>query len=1085
MNRYRAFQIIGLVIIFSMTLSASGVGVAQETIASTQTVSLPELSSGGTVSFSNDAQQNDELLTKMAPTDEYTVTLGLWRNLRPTESYLHDVSMLPSSYEIDCSSPDQKSKGWIVGSGGVILSYCNGVWDHAITVESIPTTLRSVQALSPILGVAVGEDGAILLYLYDNIALDYVWTKSPIPVGNHYLYGVSMVPDGSGGYTGWAVGQSDENGRGTLVRGSITPGAVISGNQTYNYTWENLTAAFPSLPQVDYYFDLQMLSPTNGWAVGGKDGEYGTILHWDGTSWSVDQEIGTRVLLGIHMRSSTDGWAVGKGGVIYHYNGSNWSQVNSPVTGSLVDVKFDSNGVGWAGGYNGTLAKYSGGSWSAFTDLRTDPIDFRAIDFTSGHGWMVGFNNENLMGGDILEYEDNLWLAVTPPTANRLNDIAVISDSDAWAVGNADNFGGTIIHWDGRHWQRLYQRDLPIPAVDLHSIDMVSSTNGWAAGDPPETDAPAVFLEWNGFRWKPPRYDAPVNVRVNDIAMLNSDFGWAVADGGNAVAKYDGNSGFWSANHTCQGYYYQLFGTSVIPDNNILGWDAWAVGIYEDNPEIPEGDHGSYFLRYQSGCSTGYAWQTVATPRACDPVPDPEDGFGNTTPYDIAIQPGPWGYAVGSYKDRASIYMVDPNSNFWIPYYCMHHESGKRPSRFYSVDIIDESGVTWIGGYYYDDWLDKKVAYINYIDVTGRHFVDDRYLLPDQYSARNCYHRPIRSISMSSETMGWAVGDSESSYSVIYQYPHPNFTISISPDVQVVKPGGSTTFSASTYSLGGTFADVTLSTSYVPSGMTVDILPDTIGEGVDATITTQTTPSISVSEYDIPIWGYAVFRSGDLDIPVWRMSYLHVIVTDTPVYSVSPSKGPSGTTVTISGENFGSDPGIGERSSGSHHVILAGEQLPDSNVLSWSNNSITVHVPNSVNLYPLGPTIGAVKVVANNAHSNDNLTFQLENRITDISSVEDPGTGETTVTLTGTSFGNDPGYILRSTDLEHVSLGESWIQNFDVLGWSNNQITFKIPSSTSSGYVSVTSNGYRSNEIYLSLGSGSEGKNIYLPLVVR
>ena len=80
---------------------------------------------------------------------------------------------------------------------------------------------------------------------------------------------------------------------------------------------------------------------------------------------------------------------------------------------------------------------------------------------------------------------------------------------------------------------------------------MVSSTEVWLAGDPVNPGEPSVFLYWDGIRWAPPRDNAPLNVRVKDIDMLDSSFGWAVAQEGNAVAKYDSFSGYWSANPTC------------------------------------------------------------------------------------------------------------------------------------------------------------------------------------------------------------------------------------------------------------------------------------------------------------------------------------------------------------------------------------------------------------------------------------------------------------------------------------------------------------------------------------------------------
>ncbi len=375
--------------------------------------------------------------------------------------------------------------------------------------ESIPTRMWGVQAILPTLSVAVGEQGSIWMYLRDTIADDWIWTKYPIPVSNQTLFRVSMVEVSPQVYTGWAVGTADAQGHPALVKGNIT---YDPGNNTYIPYWEDMTLLYPGLPQAAYYYGLQMLSPSNGWAVGGTPNEKGVIIHWNGSTWSLFQEIGSQPVLGIEMLSANNGWAVGAGGEVYHYNGSTWNPVASPTTVQLVDIAFDPNGVGWAVGFDGTIIKYQGGQWSLFTDLRTDAFDFRAVDFSSGHGWLVGMHQEKTIGGQILEYEDGLWLAVSPPTDNQLNDLSAVSDRDAWAVGAADNQGGTIIHWDGKHWQRWFQDDLPIPAVDLHTIDMVSATDGWVAGDPPVAGAPAVMLHWDGHRWAPPRYESPVNV---------------------------------------------------------------------------------------------------------------------------------------------------------------------------------------------------------------------------------------------------------------------------------------------------------------------------------------------------------------------------------------------------------------------------------------------------------------------------------------------------------------------------------------------------------------------------------------------
>ncbi len=75
--------------------------------------------------------------------------------------------------------------------------------------------------------------------------------------------------------------------------------------------------------------------------------------------------------------------------------------------------------------------------------------------------------------------------------------------------------------------------------------------------------------------------------------------------------------------------------------------------------------------------------------------------------------------------------------------------------------------------------------------------------VPFPVNGVNIYHRPIASLKMSSDTMGWAVGDREQSKSVIYQYPYPNFTLEGMPEARAVQPGGMATYQISAYSSGG------------------------------------------------------------------------------------------------------------------------------------------------------------------------------------------------------------------------------------------------------------------------------------------
>lgn len=1013
----------------------------------------------------------------VAAAPNYTVTLGAWRNLRPTESALNGVSLLPASYNPNCSSSDQKSKGWAVGDSGVILNYCNGVWDHAIIAESIPTNLYGVQAISPTLGVAVGDQGTVAMYLYESIATNWVWTKSPIPVGNQRLNSVSMTPDGSGNFVGWSVGATDPNvsGRGTLVQGTIY--APVGSPGVHTYSWTNVTGDY-ALPAVLAYYGVHTIGPSNAWAVGATSSG-GIIIHWDGSQWTVFATVADP-LYALQMKSSTEGWAVGKSGATYHYDGTTWTEVSSPATKDLLGVDYAPNNEVWAVGWGNTQLKYSGGVWQQTPpeQLRTDAFELRSVDFTSGHGWAVGGHQAKGIGGQILEYDNGLWLAVTPPTDNQLNAISVISDNDAWAVGAADSSGGTIIHWDGRHWQRWFQLGLPIPSVDLYAIKMNSPSDGWAAGDPPTAGAPAVFLHWDGIRWSEPRYDAPVNVRVNALDMKDSNFGWTVEENGNAFAKYDGAFGYWNALHSDGGAFYQLFGLSITDGAYPWGnWDAWAVGKRRADVS-PFNPTYAVFMRFWS-TGSGNAWQEYQSPKACGTA---TDGPMNSKLYGIKMLPGAQGYASGEYGTRATIYTLVTTT--WQTKFCQLPNGGPsisntNPSRFYSVDVTKDQQVPWIGGFEWNDFQKRKWAYITYLDATGVRQAGDPYPV----NGVNIYHRPIRAIAMSSETMGWAVGDPEdtSKKSVIYQYPYPNFTLDTFPAGRAVLPGGSTFFTATANSIGGFSADVSVSLLSLPPNISGSVTPPTLNATSMSTINITTTGGIGLGTYYLPLLGYTIFRSGDNDIPVARVSYLKLTVTNTPVYSVTPSHGPAGTVVTVTGTNFGSDPGVGNRSTVSNHVSWGGVQMPSSSILSWSNTQITFQPPDNPSLFTpakFPPSVGSVVVTAAGNNSNDDYTFHMDNVITNISRVVGPST--LTVTLTGTSFGNDPGSLLRSTMYEHVSLNGAYIPNSSIVSWSNHQIVFTVPVSSPGGLVTVTSNGFESNAVVLV-----PRPTVYLPLIRR
>lgn len=67
-----------------------------------------------------------------------------------------------------------------------------------------------------------------------------------------------------------------------------------------------------------------------------------------------------------------------------------------------------------------------------------------------------------------------VWIKVASPTETYFQSIDMISSTEGWAVGNE----GAIMRWDGTNWKIVTS---PTASV-LKSVDIVSSTDGGIVG---------------------------------------------------------------------------------------------------------------------------------------------------------------------------------------------------------------------------------------------------------------------------------------------------------------------------------------------------------------------------------------------------------------------------------------------------------------------------------------------------------------------------------------------------------------------------------------------------------------------------
>lgn len=101
-------------------------------------------------------------------------------------------------------------------------------------------------------------------------------------------------------------------------------------------------------------------SSTDVFAVGDK----GTILHYDGASWTKTTK-GSEALLAIHGTGPTDVYAAGKAGTLLRYDGSSWTFLSAPSTEDYHGI-WAVGGEVYVTGWD-KVHRYAGSQWMAET----------------------------------------------------------------------------------------------------------------------------------------------------------------------------------------------------------------------------------------------------------------------------------------------------------------------------------------------------------------------------------------------------------------------------------------------------------------------------------------------------------------------------------------------------------------------------------------------------------------------------------------------------------------------------------------------------------------------------------------------
>jgi uncharacterized repeat protein (TIGR01451 family) len=235
------------------------------------------------------------------------------------------------------------------------------------------------------------------------------------------------------------------------------------------------------------------------WGSSGSDvfavGDYGTILHYDGETWSAMDSGTTRDLSGVWGSRGDDVFAVGANGTVLHYDGATWSAMDSGNTSDLWGIWGSSGANVFAVG-GSTILHYNGLAWSAMSSgtigwLRgvwgssaSNVFAVGSMEYCEAEPgeWVCWY------GAGILHYDGASWddgWGCDTRQEGPLESVWGSGGGDVFAVGDY----GTILHYDS--------------AMDSGTDTYLTGVWGSDGGDVFTVGSGGTILHYDGVAWSP------------------------------------------------------------------------------------------------------------------------------------------------------------------------------------------------------------------------------------------------------------------------------------------------------------------------------------------------------------------------------------------------------------------------------------------------------------------------------------------------------------------------------------------------------------------------------------------------------
>ena len=496
------------------------------------------------------------LLTLASCGDEKTVT-----PTAPATPTFHQLTSIPTVTTWEKVWGTSASDLFLMGEAGYVYRGDGLTWNRELSTILTSRTVFSAWGSSADNAYFVGRIADVEHIVMDTIA------DTP-----YSAYWDDPILEGYNGVTFSSVGLSGVKWGLYDIWGSAADNVYAVGfNGTivhYNGTDWSVEYTGGTTP---VWFNSVWGSSDSNVFVSGSDG---ALLHYDGASWSVLPTRTGEDLWDVWGLSDTSVYLVGTNGMVLKYNGSNFTRMTTPITNTLYSIWGSGENNLWAVGWGGKLLHYNGTTWTE-VDSRTR---FGLLSL-----WGTAANDIYAAGEIALHYDGVSWEPVSVRNEPDFNDVWAGSESDVKEVVVVGTAGRILKSTGGDSFSAM-TIDGTTAIADFTGVGGVADTAMFVVGDG------GVILERDRSdltNWL--TVSSGVSTDLNSVTVVNSTMAFAVGDGG-LVLRYDGTD--WT----------QIAGLTT---NNLN--DVWTNVLPGDTSVWIVGDAGTALL------SVNGVWDTVAT----------------------------------------------------------------------------------------------------------------------------------------------------------------------------------------------------------------------------------------------------------------------------------------------------------------------------------------------------------------------------------------------------------------------------------------------------------------------------------------